>query len=108
MTMDIRQFQDLMKSVFFQRDTERGTMTTFAWFVEEVGELAHELRQIESGKTGTKEGSKVPLEQEFGDVLAWLCSLANLAGIDLEKAALAKYPFMCGKCGKSPCECEKA
>ena len=104
MHMDIRQFQDLMKTVFLQRDTERGAMKTFAWLVEEVGELASELRQVESGKADRK----AHLEQEFGDVLAWLCSLANLTGIDLEKAALAKYPYMCGKCGKSPCECDKA
>ncbi len=104
MYMDIRQFQDLMKTLFLKRDTDRGTMKTFAWLVEEVGELAHELRQIESGKAGRKG----QLEQEFGDVLAWLCSLANLAEVDLEKAALAKYPFMCGKCGHSPCECDKA
>jgi NTP pyrophosphatase (non-canonical NTP hydrolase) len=104
MNMDIRQFQELMKTVFLKRDTERGTMKTFAWFIEEVGELAHELRQVESGK----EDRKTHLEQEFGDVLAWLCSLANLSGIDLEKAALSKYPFSCGKCGRSPCECDKA
>nr|MDO8113728.1 MazG nucleotide pyrophosphohydrolase domain-containing protein [Candidatus Sigynarchaeota archaeon] len=100
--MDIRQFQGLMKTLFFERDTERGTMKTFAWFVEEVGELAHELRQLDAGKAT----DKASVEQEFGDVLAWLCSLANLAGIDLEQAAAAKYPQKCSKCGKSPCECD--
>ncbi|NMC07111.1 MAG: nucleotide pyrophosphohydrolase [Candidatus Lokiarchaeota archaeon] len=101
--MDIRQFQELMKTVFYKRDTERGTMKTFAWLVEEVGELARELRQVESGKVERK----VQLGQELGDVLAWLCSLANLVDVDLEKVTLAKYPFACSKCGKSPCECEK-
>ena len=100
--MDIRQFQDLMKTLFFERDQERGSMNTFAWFVEEVGELAHELRQLEAGKLE----SLSSIEQEFGDVLAWLCSLANLAGVDLEAAAAAKYPGTCSKCGKNPCECD--
>ncbi|HME51874.1 MAG TPA: MazG nucleotide pyrophosphohydrolase domain-containing protein [Candidatus Lokiarchaeia archaeon] len=100
--MDIRQFQDLMKTLFFERDVERGTMKTFTWFIEEVGELAHELRQLEAGKLESRKA----IEQEFGDVLAWLCSLANLAGVDLETAAAAKYPDKCSKCGKNPCECE--
>ncbi len=100
--MDIRQFQGLMKTLFFERDTERGMMKTFAWFVEEIGELAHELRQLDAKKVT----DKASVEQEFGDVFAWLCSLANLARIDLEKAALAKYPQKCSKCGKNPCECD--
>ncbi len=100
--MEIRQFQELMKTLFFDRDTERGSMKTFAWFVEEVGELAHELRQLEAGKLESNDA----IEQEFGDVFAWLCSLANLTGVDLEAAAIAKYPGLCSKCGKNPCECD--
>ena len=102
--MHIREFQQLIDRMYSDKDRARGPAKTFLWFIEEVGELAHELRQVEGGKANDKQ----QLEHEFGDVLAWLCSLANLAGIDLEKAALAKYPFTCGKCGKSPCECENA
>jgi len=29
-------------------------------------------------------------EEEFADVLAWLCTLANINGVDLEKA-IEKY-----------------
>jgi len=42
---------------------------------------------------------------EFADVLAWLASLANVVGIDLEKAAMTKYDGKCPKCQKSPCQC---
>jgi NTP pyrophosphatase (non-canonical NTP hydrolase) len=38
--------------------------------------------------------------------LAWLASLANVVDIDLEKAALSKYPNKCPKCGLSPCSCK--
>lgn len=101
--MDISAFQSLMKDLFFHRDAERGTMKTFAWFIEEVGELASELRKMEAlPSTGE---SKQRLEAEFGDVLAWLCSLANLAGVDIERAAMEKYPGACSKCGKKPCQC---
>jgi NTP pyrophosphatase (non-canonical NTP hydrolase) len=37
-------------------------------------------------------------------VLAWLGSLANLAGVDLEQAA-ARYANGCPKCGTIPCAC---
>jgi NTP pyrophosphatase (non-canonical NTP hydrolase) len=42
---------------------------------------------------------------EFGDVLAWLGSLANLEGVELEDAA-ARYRDGCPRCGGRPCRCE--
>ena len=65
------------------------------WLAEEVGELASALRR------GTREAK----EEEFADVLAWLCSLANLHGIDVEKAVAAKYAGGCPRCRKVPCAC---
>ena len=51
------------------------------WFIEEVGELATALaRQDQDNKA-----------QEFADVFAWLCTLANITDVDLEKACAAKY-----------------
>lgn len=46
------------------------------WFVEEVGELATALAS-DGGKNK---------DEEFADVLAWLCTLANINDVDLEKA----------------------
>ena len=46
------------------------------WFVEEVGELATAL-------VSDNEKNK---EEEFADVFAWLCTLANISDVDLEKA----------------------
>jgi hypothetical protein len=43
--------------------------------------------------------------KEFADVIAWLASLANITGIDLETAAITKYNYKCPKCGSSPCQC---
>ena len=100
--MDIKEFQALMKTLFFDKDEQRGSMKTLAWLVEEVGELARELRHLDSGTLESPQ----KLEEEFADVLAWLSSLANIAGVDLEAAALAKYPLVCSKCGGNPCECD--
>jgi len=45
------------------------------------------------------------MEKEFADVIAWLASLANIMGVNLEQAALSKYNNKCPKCKQSPCQC---
>jgi NTP pyrophosphatase (non-canonical NTP hydrolase) len=78
--MNIREFQQLINDKYGQRDRQRGTSATFMWFIEEVGELATAL-------AGDNKQSK---EEEFADVFAWLCTLANISDVDLEKA-IQKY-----------------
>ena len=78
--MQIAEFQRFIRDKYYDRDVQRGTAGTFLWFVEEVGELASAL-------AGDNHHDK---EEEFADVLAWLCTLANINGVDLE-AAIAKY-----------------
>lgn len=74
--MHIGQFQRLISEKYGERDHRRGTPATFMWFIEEVGELATAL-------AAENEQDKA---EEFADVFAWLCTLANINGIDLEKA----------------------
>ncbi len=93
--MHIREFQDMMKKIYFQRDSKRGTKGVIDWLVDEVEEL-REAIEI---------GNKVEIEKEFADVIAWLASLANVIGIDLEDATLGKYPGQCPKCFHAPCKC---
>ncbi len=93
--MYIREFQNMMRQLYFDRDSDRGTEGTLDWLVDEVEELREAL----------KEGGTKAIEEEFADVLAWLASLANVVNINLEKAALSKYNNKCPKCGLSPCEC---
>lgn len=78
--MTIKDFQELIRVRYEARDCERGTPKTFMWFVEEVGELATAL-------AGEDQDNK---SEEFADVLAWLCTLANINGVDLE-GACRKY-----------------
>jgi len=101
----ISEFQKLIEDIYFDKDSQRGLMGTFAWFVEEVGELARELRACTSfeGKSG-EDARK--LREEFADVLAWLSTLASLAGVDLEEAA-GKYSTGCPKCHRTPCVCRE-
>ena len=92
--MKISEFQQMMKELYFERDKKRGVSKTFCWLVEEIGELAKGINK------------KTDVGQEFADVLAWLCSVANLFEIDLEKVAMDKYNYFCPKCKKNPCKCE--
>ena len=84
-----------MRQLYFDRDSKRGKDGTLDWLVDEIEELREALEQGDINAT----------EKEFADVLAWLASLANVVDIDLEKAALSKYPNKCPKCGLSPCKC---
>jgi len=93
--MDLRDFQARMRELYGAKDAARGREATFMYLIEEVGELAEACR----------EPDKHDLPGEFADVLAWLTSLANLHGIDLAQAAIAKYPVLCPRCGASPCVC---
>ena len=67
------------------------------WLMEEVGELAAALR---SGTHEERLG-------EFADVLAWLATIANVAGVDLSEA-VAKYGSGCPGCGQFVCTCADA
>lgn len=93
--MDLRAFQDRMRTLYGAKDAARGREATFMYLIEEVGELAEACR----------EPGRHDLPGEFADVLAWLASLANLHGIDLAAAAAAKYPVLCPRCSASPCAC---
>ena len=74
--MHISEFQQLISKKYEKRDRQRGTPATFMWFIEEVGELASALASDDRKNK----------EQEFADVFAWLCTLANITGVSLEKA----------------------
>ncbi len=79
--MTVAGFQEFVRDRYYETDAARGTAGTFMWFVEEVGELA----------TALHGDDKANLDEEFADVLAWLCTLANINGVDLEAALHAKY-----------------
>jgi NTP pyrophosphatase (non-canonical NTP hydrolase) len=93
--MQINEFQEMMKKIYFSRDSERGVQGTVDWLIDE----AYELKEALQGN------DKQAAEKEFADVIAWLASLANITGVDLQKAALAKYNNKCPKCQSSPCQC---
>ncbi|MEM3713386.1 MAG: MazG nucleotide pyrophosphohydrolase domain-containing protein [Nitrososphaeria archaeon] len=93
--MEIKEAQEIIKYVYFHKDSMRGLEKTFIWFIEEVGELANAI----------KKGSKKDIEREISDVFAWLLSLANLLDISVEIAFISKYDKCCPSCKQAPCKC---
>ena len=92
--MDLDAFQRLIDATFGERDRARGVPSSVAWLAEEVGELAQAVRK----------GSHEQQVHEFADVLAWLTSLANQVGVDLDEAA-GRYANGCPRCASIPCTC---
>jgi NTP pyrophosphatase (non-canonical NTP hydrolase) len=96
-TVELADLQQRIEATFGARDRARGVDGTFRWWVEEVGEVAKALRS----------GDPADLQHELGDALAWLVSVANVAGVDLERAA-ARFADGCPRCHQTPCTCAPA
>jgi NTP pyrophosphatase (non-canonical NTP hydrolase) len=79
--LKISDAQELIRKKYFDRDSARGLFATYTWFIEEVGELAEAL--IEKDKES--------IEEEIADVFAWLLSIANLVGVNVQEAFVKKY-----------------
>ncbi len=92
--MELADLQAIIERTYGDRDRTRGVPSTVAWLAEEIGELAQAVRK------GTVDAQL----HEFGDVLAWVASLANQMGIDLS-VAVQRYANGCPRCSAIPCAC---
>lgn len=95
--MNLDDLQQSIRDTYGEHDRARGVEGTFAWFVEEVGELSRAIR---------RQGHDERVV-EFSDVLAWLVTLADLCEVDLATAA-ERYRDGCPKCGHKPCHCPRS
>ncbi len=77
--MDIREAQRFIDETYGKRDRDRGIHADLVWLGEEVGELFKAVREGEG------------IEEEIADVFAWLLSVANVLGVDVEDAFRRKY-----------------
>jgi NTP pyrophosphatase (non-canonical NTP hydrolase) len=94
--ISISDFQALIRSMYYEKDVQRGVDGTFMWLMEEVGELASALRS---------NNDRENLAEEFADVIAWLTTIANVVDIDLAAALRKKYGSGCPGCNKFVCDC---
>ncbi|MBM4003860.1 MAG: nucleotide pyrophosphohydrolase [Planctomycetes bacterium] len=96
--VSLADFQQLIRRMYYEKDLARGIDGTFMWLMEEVGELAAALRG----------GSHEERLGEFADVIAWLATIANVAGVDLSEAVTRKYGTGCPGCRQLVCRCPDA
>jgi NTP pyrophosphatase (non-canonical NTP hydrolase) len=94
-SLTLDELQQLIDRMYSRKDQARGVDGTFMWLMEEVGELAAALRG----------GTPEELAAEFADVLAWLATIANVAGVNLGEAVAKKYGAGCPGCGQMICAC---
>jgi NTP pyrophosphatase (non-canonical NTP hydrolase) len=94
--MTLPELQTFIRDMYGAKDSRRGVEGTFMWFMQEVGELASALRG----------GSHEERVLEFADTLAWLATLANIVGVDLDEAIAKKYGAGCPGCLQTPCICD--
>jgi NTP pyrophosphatase (non-canonical NTP hydrolase) len=94
-SVNLSDFQQLIRDMYYDKDVARGVSGTFMWLMEEIGELSTALRQSDAAN----------LDEEFADVLAWLATIANVAGVDLGAAVARKYGTGCPGCGRMACTC---
>jgi len=92
--MDLAELQGVIERTFGDRDRARGVPASVAWLAEEVGELAQAIRK----------GTHDQQVHEFGDVIAWVATLANQMGVDLTDA-VQRYANGCPRCAAIPCAC---
>jgi len=92
--VNLADLQAVIERTYGERDRARGVPSSVAWLAEEVGELAQAVRK----------GTPTEQSHEFADVLAWVATLANQLGVDLD-AAIQRYADGCPRCGALPCIC---
>ena len=77
--MELREAQRIIDEFYGSKDRNRGINADLVWLGEEVGELFKAVREGQG------------IEEELADVFAWLLSVANVLGVDIETAFRSKY-----------------
>ncbi len=115
--MNLRDFQNLIRTMYFEKDVARGVSGTYIWLAEELGELASDLRKVEQLRQADPSDAESQkklaatesnLKAEFADVIAWLATIANIVDVDLTEALAQKYGDGCPGCGNLVCDCPDA
>lgn len=93
--LTIAVFQEHIHEGHDRTDTARDTPATLMGLMDPIGELdttPHKATPPDRGHGDppTDPAARQDLEEEFADVLAWLCTLASINGMDLHDAARKK------------------
>ncbi|MCG7342568.1 nucleotide pyrophosphohydrolase [Sporosarcina sp. ACRSL] len=97
--MDPLTFQAYQSYLAVKYKEGRTSSGLFMKLVEEVGEVAEVLNQLEGRKSST---SNTSLEQELVDVIHYAVAIASINEIDLTKAIIEKDKQAAIKYNQSP------
>ncbi|RPF56152.1 MazG nucleotide pyrophosphohydrolase domain-containing protein [Aquisalibacillus elongatus] len=91
--------QELQSYLALKYKEGRTSSALFMKLVEEIGEVAEVLNQLEGRKTDTGSAS---LEKELADVIHYAVAIASINHIDLTKAIVKKDQQAAIKYNQSP------
>ncbi|WP_173915929.1 MazG nucleotide pyrophosphohydrolase domain-containing protein [Halobacillus sp. Marseille-Q1614] len=92
-------FGELQNYLALKYTEERTSSGLFMKLVEEIGEVAEALNQLEGRKENSDDAS---LEKELVDVIHYAVSIASINDIDLTKAIIKKDKQAAIKYNQSP------
>lgn len=92
-------FQELQNYLALKYKEGRTSTGLFMKLVEEIGEVAEVLNQLEGRKENTGE---ISLEKELVDVIHYTVAIASINHIDLSKAIIKKDKQAAIKYNQSP------
>lgn len=92
-------FHELQRYLELKYKEGRNSSDLFMKLVEEIGEVAEVLNQLEGRKANTEHAS---LEKELADVIHYTAAIASINHIDLTKAIINKDKQAAIKYQQSP------
>jgi NTP pyrophosphatase (non-canonical NTP hydrolase) len=87
----------MFKEIYGKKNVGKSNYECLAHIVEELGELAEDMRKQHLEPRRNKKGELEGILVNVPDVFAWLCAFASRFG-SLEEMVWRKYPNICGYC----------
>ncbi len=94
--VSLRDFQRLIHKMYFRKGCCSGSRRDISMADGRIGRARYGPAERDDMEN---------LHEEFADVIAWLTTIANVAGVDLCAALEKKYGRGCPGCHRFECEC---
>jgi len=95
-----------LEALYGARNRENGIQNVMNRLFKEISEIFSLTMDIPFIKPdGTLDEIEREFALELADTLSWAIAVANMVGVDIEKAVLDRFGDKCWNCKKNPCEC---
>lgn len=102
----LRDWAGHLEVLYGVRNRQNGIENVINRLFKEISEIFSLTMDIPFTKP---EGTLDDIEREFAlelaDTFSWTMAVANMVGVDIEKAVLDRFGGNCWKCKKDPCGC---